>query len=288
MSSKIIFSAGAMLLLFSYSNCTKLEPSSSITPSVGIAQDRTTPLEFAATAGTSHNAGLENIRLTFDFSQSFASNTARADSLLSNLCNFFDATQALNFATGYQSFARDSMAAAINQNIYGSTAKILTRLASIRNASVVTNNLSTSELNFLDSLTVFFSTNISGLTKSQVCVLTYNKSTSLLTAFNQITWGSGQGTLACGALHTLKSTSLYWASRNPSGFIGFTGDPNDVLTGGQAWIILQADCIGYIVGWASALIDDSNHGGVTPEGQDRRIQQGFNSAAGYSASVSFF
>jgi hypothetical protein len=236
-----------VLFVFS-SSCKKEEVVNSNTPLIAktplIAQDRSTPMAFAASAGSLHNAGLEHLRTTFNFAQSFPSTRAFTDSLLFRLCSFFQATQSLSFSTGYQTFARDSLQIAFESDM--------------------------------------FQTNARSLTKAQVCALTHSKSIALLSAFNQLNWPAGQGTLARGALETLKSTSMYWANHDPSGFIGGSG----TLTGSQGWIILQADCVGYIYGWAGALIDDANSpGGVQPSGQDRRIQQGFLSASGWSAGA---
>jgi hypothetical protein len=274
-----------VLFVFS-SSCKKEEVVNSNTPLIAktplIAQDRSTPMAFAASAGSLHNAGLEHLRTTFNFAQSFPSTRAFTDSLLFRLCSFFQATQSLSFSTGYQTFARDSLQIAFESDMFQTNARILTYLSRVRTSSVATTYLTTVELNFIDSLSVFFSTNVSGLTKAQVCALTHSKSIALLSAFNQLNWPAGQGTLARGALETLKSTSMYWANHDPRGFIGGSG----TLTGSQGWIILQADCVGYIYGWAGALIDDANSpGGVQPSGQDRRIQQGFLSASGWSAGA---
>ncbi|MDO8367490.1 MAG: hypothetical protein Q7T20_11875 [Saprospiraceae bacterium] len=285
---KLKFVSSAILLFFflTYMSCGKENAFSNPSFSNATAHDRTTSLEFAAAAGSLHNSGLENLRLNFDFTQSFESNSELADSLLYNLSNFFEDTEELDFSTSYEQMARDSLAERFDSEILGDISKHLAYLNWVRHTSVITSNLSTAELNFIDSLVVFFSTNVSGLSKSQICVLSYNKSQSLLSTFNQITWSIGQGTLAIGALNVLKSTSLYWASHDRTGFIGFSGGSGYTPT--QAWTILQIDCLGYIGGWVSALIDDANGGGVTPAGQDRRIQQGFNAAACASGGAILF
>ena len=75
MNLKIVFLASVLLLTLLFTYCTK-EHSSTYSPLTTTAQDRTTPLEEAATAGTLHNAGLEHLRVNFDFTQSFASTSA--------------------------------------------------------------------------------------------------------------------------------------------------------------------------------------------------------------------
>lgn len=286
MSLKKISFAGVLLLTIFFNSCTKENSSSSplLTTTVN---DRTTPLELAATAGTLHNAGLEHLRLNFDFSRSFASTSVLADSVLYSLCNYFQTTQGLNYSTGYQAFARDSVKAEYAIDMFGTNSKVLNYLSRIRNTSVLTTNLSTDELKFIDSLSLFFMTNVSGMSKSQICTLAYNKSVSLLSNFNAMSWSTGQGTLASGALNTLKGTSSYWANRDRTGFIGFAESGG--VTGNEAWVILQADCVGYIYGWVGALIDDANSpGGVQSSGQNRRIQQGFNGASSASAFAVLF
>jgi hypothetical protein len=267
-----------VLFVFS-SSCKKEEVVNSNTPLIAkpplIAQDRSTPMAFAASAGSLHNAGLEHLRTTFNFAQSFPSTRAFTDSALFRICTFFQATQSLNFSTGYQTFARDSLENVFVFQKCNTIPKILTYLSTVRSSSIITTNLTTAELNFIDSLSVFFSTNVSGLNKAQVCALAHSKSTALLSTFNQLNWPVGSGTLSRGALETLKSTSMYWANHDPSVFIGGSG----TLTGSQGWTILAVDCWGYIGGWVGALIDDANSpGGVQPSGQDRRIQQGINAA----------
>ncbi len=268
-------------------SCTK-ERNSSYFPSPPLtASDRTTPLEYAETAGILHNAGLEFLRLNFDFTQSL-STSAMADTVLYKLCNYYQTAYGWSFSTGYQTFVRDSMKLLCVNDLLGTTAKNLAYLNRIRNSSVMTTYVSSNERQFLDSLHVFFSTNVSGLSKAQVCALAYNKSVNLLSQFNAITWSSGQGTLACGALNVLKSTSTYWAGHDRIRFIGFSGS-NGIGGGDEPFVILQADCLGYIWGWGNALIDDANSsGGVTPDGQNRRMQQGFSNAAQASSFCVLF
>lgn len=221
--------------------------------------------------------------MTFDLSESYANNYIKTDSIFCNLSAFFQSEEGLDSATSYQSFMRDSFVFMLNNDNL-TIEKISSYWQSWRNNEIVTGNLTTTELNFIDSMFVFFSQDFSGLTRQQISTLAYNKSENLLSAFNQIDWTTGNGTLACGALHVMKSTSSYWGSHSPGTFIGSNINPYDEPTGQIfAWII-HADCIGYICGWAGALIDDYHSaGGVQPSGQDRRIQQGFNWAAGSSA-----
>jgi hypothetical protein len=47
--------------------------------------------------------------------------------------------------------------------------------------------------------------------------------------------------------------------------------------------VVQADCIGYLVGWSLALKEDYDRGAATPENAPRRIQRGFGTGLKYSS-----
>jgi len=272
-ASVTIFS---LLSLFLLTSCNKEKAANSFLKKESVTP-RSTPLEFAATTGNLHNEGLERLRLTFDFSESYPNNYVKTDSIFYNLSAFYYEEAGFDPAISYQSYMRDSFVSMLNGNKLAD-ANISAYWQSWRN-NAVTSYLTTAELQFIDSMFVFFSQNFSGLTRQQVSTLAYNKAVSLLSQFNQLSWSIGHGTLACGSLNVMKSSSSYWYSHSPGTFIGSNMDPNNEPTG-QIWgFIVQADCLGYIGGWVSALIDDVHGGGVTPSGQNRRIQQGFNGAA---------
>jgi hypothetical protein len=67
------------------------------------------------------------------------------------------------------------------------------------------------------------------------------------------------------------ASTIYWG-----------GNPKP--TGGDVQGFWQLDCVGYIIGWAAAVIEDADSpGGVTPQGGNRRIREGLYGAAGASS-----
>ncbi|MBV7530628.1 hypothetical protein [Chitinophaga sp. sic0106] len=94
-----------------------------------------------------------------------------------------------------------------------------------------------------------------------------------------IKYAENEGELFNGILSIGANSNEYWyeAFREADLILG-GGDI--ILQPGNGEVIspcafVQADCIGYLSGWASALWDDYNSpGGVKPSGQTRRIGQG--------------
>jgi hypothetical protein len=54
----------------------------------------------------------------------------------------------------------------------------------------------------------------------------------------------------------------------------FWGSPNNPSSGNDPVGFLIGDCLGYLAGWVSAVIDDAGNGSLDPAGEERRITQG--------------
>lgn len=91
---------------------------------------------------------------------------------------------------------------------------------------------------------------------------------------------SPEAELVGGTLSMIRSSSILWYDEFDNIVkVNYGGDivPN----------LIQADAFGYILGWLGALRSDYLSGGVTPDGQNRRIDAGFNGALAWSSAGAF-
>jgi|GEM_PF-5643060 len=219
-----------------------------------------------ADAGTLHNDGLEHMLATFPYTDPYTDYTTKATALLSNICGYFKSTRGWDSAELHTTYLRDSIAAMMTGGYYTAPDFWWNR---VRSDNFLTSHVSQTELYFMDNARTILTADYSGMTGPQACDAITASINALISEYNSTTWsGPTGGEMAGGLLYLTKGSAAYWKLRGLS-----TTDPH---AGGEIHAqIIQADCLGYIAGWASALWDDANSaGGIRVEGQKRRIGQG--------------
>lgn len=150
---------------------------------------------------------------------------------------------------------------------------------------VWTDLISQVEKDFIDAILEIFTNDFSNLSHSQVCDFVIFKADSLKNIWNTIEWDesgdsllmknritsiqtNGSGNLSFGALDVLHRSAEFWKENDPM--------PNSspALLGA----LLQADAIGYIVGWLKAVKDDYDTGQLRTDRANIRIQKGIDAA----------
>lgn len=124
----------------------------------------------------------------------------------------------------------------------------------------------------LDSVYTFFSTySTNGKTRAQVYNEIVVKANSLIAFYNTQSWsGAGSGELAGGLVYIMKHSAQQWDSYSsglPTGDFGGTPEFSP--------IIVQADCFGYLTGWANSVrVEIRDHGSLNVNNQYKRISDG--------------
>lgn len=235
---------------------------------------------MAARAGNIHNDALDHLKANFDI-DGYTHNDAGdiVTDMFSSLGSYFQSTEGWSSSSLNTSNLRGVAVDMLEDDWMADQAGIW---GAWRNHSVMS-NLSSAELTFVDQIRGVLFQDFDGLSRVQICDLVIDEADDLIDDFNNTSWPEGEGTLACGLLHVMRSSAEYWKDNNPTTFwTGTTG------TGGGVPPAFRADCIGYLTGWASALWDDMNSpGGVTSQGQWRRIGQGLIWGSSASALATF-
>jgi hypothetical protein len=256
----------ALVLTFA-SGCSDNITSDTKLPSQKGSEIYTTDPINVADVGTLHNDGLEHMLATFPSTGPYADSTTKATALLGNICGYFKSTRGWDSAEMHTTYLRDSIAAMMIGRYYTTPDSWWNR---VRSDNFLTSHVSQTELYFMDNAHAIFTADYSGMTGPQACDAITAGINALISEYNSTTWsGPTGGEMAGGLLYLTKGSAAYWKLKG----MASTTDPH---AGGEIHAqIVEADCLGYITGWASALFDDANSSrGVRVEGQWRRMGQG--------------
>lgn len=163
-------------------------------------------------------------------------------------------------------------------------------IAQINNYPILTSRENT----MIASVTsIFNNAYTQNLTKEQTYVYLKAQLEALRDSYAGTILTENEGELFYGLLNIAMESNEYWV--NDDLLLISKANENIISKKGNtikaAFIpnpaFIQADCIGYIIGWGQAVMNDYNSGNLKPSGQTARISAGVFNALGWSSGAKF-
>lgn len=137
------------------------------------------------------------------------------------------------------------------------------------------NLISMNELNYMQRFKEVFQTDFSLMSNYEKYTYINSELSEILSDCNEEEWDyySDDGNLIRGAIAIGLSSNEFWYANG--------GEIDPIASA----YLIQGDCLGYIIGWGRAVINDYRSNNLHPSGQGRRIEDGIYVGVSFSLGI---
>lgn len=278
MKQTLIAVALAALCGLAYVACGQNEISTTSPKSSGAQgkEQRALTMSFTAptvqSAGAIHNYGLAYVRGRYDHGITFTSTRDQAAYILSLTADFFQSTMGWDRSLITTAWNQEALTAMLDRRYPASDVEVWDRM---KRDPMLRNNVAPGDIPLIDEAMSVFTQPSAGMSGAQIANRIIGTADSLMALWSSKT-GQNGGELSKSFLSLMKGSAAHWRDQ-PLATTETSGTPPEL---GQ---LVQIDCVGYLVGWWSALATEiSANGRADISNQYKRIGAGAATAVSWS------